>query len=200
MSKILNGFLNQIGREYGRAFANKSLKGSNYYNIKQNGGNINNDKFKENLDVKINNIKFGSTDKTNLNKLNELLDFKNVIINSSFEEFLYISNILEEKLNYGFSLIKDRNSETYKIIENKYNNLKNDFNIKNINSIEEIKKGKIDSVKRRKNKWIIFFIAIFTIGIFDWLYVKDIKNFIIYLIIAIIGISGLFPILLINFF
>jgi len=205
VNDIVKGASSQFGREFGRAGANKILKGANSYNINSENDYEGRIKPSDSPIVKsikeIKKIKFVSTDKSNVSRLIEILDtalphihFNGLESLVLTDEYLSLVSIALDRYEHGERLI----SEEYEGKDKEYLNEKlQEFLSKN----EEYSIGKQSFIKAmyekeklskrsRKLGLILSFPILGALGIHKFYFGKTTQG-IVYILFSITGIPGL---------
>ena len=173
---IIKGAASQFGREFGRAGANKILKGSNYYGVK----NVDNDyegriKQSDSNIVKtikeIKKIKFISSNKGNISRLNDmnalikpLIKFNGTNTLDQLENFIHLTTTYNENHDQGKSLIPDNYlGKDIDYLNGNDKEIDELFDIFNGEIKSFITKGKEESLSKRKLKKIILKKCLFSL-------------------------------------
>lgn len=205
LKTIVNSAASQFGREFGRAGANKILKGSNSYTVVNTAYN---DRIKpSDPDIikaikQINKITFVTSDKGNVSRLIELVNIVDSVVNfngdetlDQFEHVIKLFEVFNIKKDHGYSLISD--NYTDKSLDHLHEietNLKakvDKFNMKS----QKYVSAQLKNIKIKNKKTAIIF-AIF-LGMFGghWFYLKKYSNGVYSIIFSITGIPYLIAII-----
>ena len=176
INNIIRGASTQFGREFGRAGANKILKGANHYTVKSDyDGRVKSSdsdivrKIKE-----IKKLNFAVNDKTNALKLIELnigvlefIDFKGHETMVQIKDVLALTNAYNVKSELGNSLMSDdyKNNvldNSQEKVSQAYETLNEE--IKKYEELQEIQETK-DAEQKKKNKKIKIIVGLIVISI-----------------------------------
>lgn len=189
LKKIVGGAASQFGREFGRAGANKVLKDSNHYTIKDKSNS--NKQIKDvDTDQNLNKIKFIVSEKGNILRLIKILDLlkKEIDSNTSINNKIDTIKICNVKISIGESLINDKSQDTFKLYLKNKEELISEINtyVKNIKT--EANKKLINTKWKKRKKTIK--LSLTFIGL-DRLYLGKYWLFIFILLIQIASINYL---------
>lgn len=171
LNDVVKGASRQFGAEFGRAGANRILKGANGYTI-NNGSNYNGRIKKSDSEIikaikEVNKIKFVSTNKANASRLIDLnyLVLENIVFKgvSSLNQLDDINELIKQyndKFEHGSALIdNDYTDKSIDLLNSKRKEFVQHLEIFNKESKEYIKHNLSLAKSKRKNKTIATILA-----------------------------------------